>query len=70
MAEEATTTAAAEAAATGAAQAVTAGDGFTPITSQEQLNAVLKDRLARERGKVRERYAKVHVCYAPAILQR
>ena len=57
MAEETTATTAAEAAATDGAPSAPAGDGFQPITSQEQLNAVLKDRLARERGKVRERYA-------------
>ena len=56
MAEEAVATTGAEEPQTGGAQAAPA-DGFTPITSQEQLNAVLKDRLARERGKVRERYA-------------
>jgi hypothetical protein len=27
------------------------GDGFKPITTQDELNAVLKDRIARERSK-------------------
>ena len=40
----------------GAAQG-TGGGGFEPITSQEQLDGVLKGRLAREREKARARYA-------------
>lgn len=27
------------------------GDAFTPITTQDELNAVIKDRIARERAK-------------------
>ena len=49
MADEAVATTGAEEPRADGAQAAPA-DGFTPITSQEQLNAVLKDRLARERG--------------------
>ena len=44
MAEEAVASTGAEGPQTGGAQAAPA-DGFQPIISQEQLNAVLKDRL-------------------------
>ena len=57
MAEESTTTTGAEEPRTEGAQAPSAGDGFTPITSQEQFSAALKDWLAREHAKAWERYA-------------
>lgn len=32
----------------------TAGDGFKPITSQDELNAAIADRIARERNKFKD----------------
>lgn len=55
MAEE---TAEATEAVEEAAKAEEAPDsGFAPITSQDQLNAIIKDRLAREREKTRAKYS-------------
>ena len=35
----------------------TGADGFEPITSQEQLDVIIKGRLAREREKARAKYS-------------